>query len=121
MRRLALVTFVALWFAPLASHAQDVDHPLTVGGDVKPPIITWQADPAFSHITMPHKVSPSFVISLVVDEQGKAQKVAMVRGIGKEIDRHVIEAVQQYRFKPAMRNGKPVAVKLNIEIDIDTF
>jgi protein TonB len=32
-----------------------------------------------------------------------------------------IEAVQQYKFKPAMENGKPVLVELNIEVNFQIF
>lgn len=70
---------------------------------------------------MPPKVPPYFVLSLVVDEHGVPHKVAIVRGMGEEIDQHAVEAVQQYRFKPATRNGQPVAVKLKLEINIDPF
>jgi len=32
-----------------------------------------------------------------------------------------LEAVKQYRFKPAMENGKPVAVELNVSVNVDVF
>jgi protein TonB len=32
------------------------------------------------------------------------------------LDENAVEAVKQYRFKPAMENGKPVAVYLNVEV-----
>jgi protein TonB len=37
------------------------------------------------------------------------------------LDEKAIEAVQQYRFKPAMENGKPVLVELNIEVNFQIF
>jgi protein TonB len=33
------------------------------------------------------------------------------------LDKKAIEAVQQYRFTPAMRDGKPVDVQVNIEVN----
>jgi protein TonB len=33
------------------------------------------------------------------------------------LDKKAIEAVRQYRFKPAMLHGKPVAVAVHIEIN----
>ena len=32
-----------------------------------------------------------------------------------------VEAVKQYKFKPAMENGKPVLVELNVEVNFQIF
>jgi protein TonB len=37
------------------------------------------------------------------------------------LDMNAVEAVRQYRFKPAMQNGKPVAVYLNVQVHFVTF
>jgi protein TonB len=47
--------------------------------------------------------------------------VRLVRGVGMGLDQKAIEAVKQYRFKPAHENGKPVAVQLNVEVDFRIF
>jgi hypothetical protein len=36
-------------------------------------------------------------------------------------ERKVVEAVKQHKFKPAMENGKPVLVELNVEVNFQTF
>jgi protein TonB len=42
-------------------------------------------------------------------------------GVGLDLDESAAEAVRQYKFKPAMKNGKPVMVELNIEVDFQAF
>jgi protein TonB len=37
------------------------------------------------------------------------------------LDEKAVEAVKQYRFKPAMENGKPVAVEMNVEVLFEIF
>ena len=37
------------------------------------------------------------------------------------LDEKALEAVKQYRFKPAMLNGKPVAVRMDIEVDFHIY
>jgi protein TonB len=32
-----------------------------------------------------------------------------------------MEAVRQYRFKPAMENGKPVTVEMNVEVNFQIY
>jgi len=43
--------------------------------------------------------------------------VSVVRGIGLGLDEKAIEAVRQYKFKPAMENGKPVVVEMHVEVN----
>lgn len=101
--------------------AQTVDHPLQVGGQVKAPIAMQTPDPEFPKGALSRGTATGWVVALVVDQQGYPQKVRMLRGGGTDADKYVIDAVQQYRFKPATLDGQPVAVYLNIEINIDPF
>jgi outer membrane biosynthesis protein TonB len=43
--------------------------------------------------------------------------VHVIRHLGMGLDDKAIEAVRQYKFKPAMYEGHPVAVQLVIEVD----
>ena len=52
---------------------------------------------------------------------GLPKNVHVMRGVGMGLDEKAIEAVRQYRFKPAMENGKPVAVELNVEVNFQIF
>jgi TonB family protein len=49
------------------------------------------------------------------------RKVHVVRPLGKGLDEKAIEAVRQYRFKPAMYEGHPVSVEVNIEVNFKIF
>jgi len=57
------------------------------------------------------------LLNLVVDEHGVPQNVHVVRGVGLGLDAKAVDAVKQWRFKPAMENGTPVPVELNIEMN----
>jgi TonB family protein len=57
------------------------------------------------------------VISLIIDAQGNPMRLQVVRHLGMGLDQKAVEAVKGYRFKPAMRFGKPVAVTVNIEVN----
>lgn len=61
------------------------------------------------------------LLNLVVDAQGLPQNVRVVRGVGMGLDEKAIEAVKQYKFKPAMENGEPVPVQLNMEVNFKIF
>ena len=61
------------------------------------------------------------MVSLIVDEQGNPQRIATVRHIDHGLDEKAIEAVRQYKFKPAMLQGKPVPVEVNIEVNFKIY
>ena len=55
------------------------------------------------------------LVHLWVEIDGLPSHVRMVRSVSKEIDEKVVEAVKQYRFKPATEKGNPVVVEFNVE------
>jgi len=58
------------------------------------------------------------LIGLIVNAHGDPVNVHVVRGLGMGLDEKAIEAVKQYKFKPAKLHGKtPVPVMVTIEVD----
>jgi protein TonB len=49
------------------------------------------------------------------------QNVHVLRGVGMGLDQKAVEAVRQYRFKPAIAEWKPVPVELNVQVDFQIF
>jgi protein TonB len=92
-----------------------------VGGSVRPPIAIYTPDPEFSEEARKAKFSGNVVVSLIVDASGNPKNVHVLRGVGMGLDEKAVAAVQQYKFKPALQNGKPVAVYLNVEVNFQIF
>jgi protein TonB len=92
-----------------------------VGGSVHPPSVIFQVDPEFSEEARKAKFSGNVQVYLVVDANGNPSHVRVVRGVGMGLDEKAVEAVRQYKFKPAMNNGKPVAVDLYIDVNFQIF
>jgi len=92
-----------------------------IGGGVTGPIPTYEPEPEFSEEARKAKFMGSVLVGLVVDTNGMPQNVHIVRGVGMGLDEKAMEAVRQYRFKPAMENGKPVPVEVNVEVNFQIF
>jgi protein TonB len=92
-----------------------------IGGGVSQPVVIYQVDPEFSEEARKAKFMGVVLVNLIVDTQGRPQNVHILRGVGMGLDENAIKAVQQYRFKPAMENGKPVPVELNVEVNFQIF
>ena len=58
------------------------------------------------------------VVSMIVHENGKPTDLAIVRSGGTALDKNVLAAVSQYRFKPGTLDKQPTAVPVNLEIKL---
>lgn len=92
-----------------------------VGGGVSAPQLIYAPDPEFSDEARRAKYQGVCVVSLIVDAQGNPQDVRVIRHLGMGLDQKAVQAVRQYKFKPAMLNGKPVAVEVNIEVNFHIY
>jgi len=92
-----------------------------IGGSVKPPIVTHRVDPQFSEQARQAKFSGSVLVYLWVDEHGNPSHVRVVQGVGMGLDEKAVEAIRQYKFKPATRDGEPVKVDLYVKVNFQIF
>jgi protein TonB len=95
--------------------------PYHPGGGISTPKIIYSVDPEFSDEARRAKYQGIVVISLIVDAQGNPQHVRVIRNLGMGLDEKAVEAVKQYKFKPALMQGKPVPVEINIEVNFQLF
>ncbi len=91
------------------------------GGGVSSPKLIYSVDPEFSDEARRQKYQGVVVLSIIVDAQGQPQRIRVVRHLGLGLDEKALEAVRQYKFKPAMAGGKPVPVEINIEVNFQLF
>ncbi len=88
-----------------------------IGGGVSAPSVLYKVEPEYSEEARKAKWQGTVVLSLVVDENGKAQNLKVVRSLGLGLDQKAIEAVEKWRFKPGMKDGKSVPVIATIEVN----
>ena len=86
-------------------------------GTNSPPIAIRKADPKYTEGARKAKLEGAVIIQMVIDENGMPTDPKVVRSLDKGLDENAIEAVKQWRFKPGLKDGKPVAVNVTIEIN----
>ncbi len=92
-----------------------------VGGTVSAPEVLRAVEPEFSEEARKAKISGDVNVYLWVDEHGNPTHVRVARGMGMGLDEKALEAVRQYKFKPAMENGRPVTVEMYIVVNFQIF
>lgn len=85
------------------------------------PILTHTIEPTFSPVAKRRRYQGVSVVGLIVDVSGRPQDLRIVRPLGMGLDERAVDAVSQYRFKPAQYEGKPVPVYVNVEVDFHIY
>ncbi|HUA85675.1 MAG TPA: energy transducer TonB [Bryobacteraceae bacterium] len=88
-----------------------------IGGGVSPPSVISKVEPEYSEEARKAKWQGTVILQLVVDEHGMPRDMRVTRSLGLGLDQKAIEAVGKWRFKPGMKDGKPVPVIATIEVN----
>lgn len=87
-----------------------------VGNGVTPPKAIYAPNPPYSEGAREARLEGTCVLKLVVGPDGRPYNIQVSRTLDKELDEQAIRAVRQWKFEPATKDGKPVAVYVTIEI-----
>lgn len=92
-----------------------------VGGGVSAPKAVYSPDPEYSEEARKAKYQGTCVLWLVVGPDGRPRDIRVSRTLGLGLDEKAIEAVKTWRFEPAMKDGRPVAVQINVEVSFRLY
>jgi TonB family protein len=92
-----------------------------VGGGVSAPKVMESPSPDYSEEARKAKYQGVVVAFLIVDATGRPRDVRVGRSLGMGLDQKVIEAVRRWKFQPAMKDGKPVAVNISVEVNFRLY
>jgi periplasmic protein TonB len=92
-----------------------------VGGGVSAPKAIYSPDPEYSEEARKAKYQGVCVLSLIVGPDGKPRDIRVSRSLGLGLDEKAIEAVNQWKFEPAQKDGKAVAVAINVEVQFRLY
>ena len=88
-----------------------------IGGGVSPPSVLLKVEPEYSEEARKAKFQGTVILFVVVDEKGNPRELKVIRPLGLGLDQKAIEAVEKWKFRPGMKDGKPVAVQATIEVN----
>ena len=93
----------------------------SVGGNVTAPVPIYKPEPPYSEEARKAKYQGTLVLWIIVDTQGGVSNVRVVRPLGLGLDEKAVDTVRTWKFKPAMRSGVPVAVRVMVEVSFRLF
>src|SRR5262249_4014168 len=87
-----------------------------VRGGASEPVVVYQVDPEYSEEARKARYEGTVLLVAVVRKNGRIDMVNLVRSLGFGLDQNAVEALKKWRFRPGMKDGKPVDVQMNIEV-----
>jgi TonB family protein len=92
-----------------------------IGGGVSAPRAIYAPDPEFSEEARKAKYQGTVVLWVVVGPDGRTHDIRIQRSLGMGLDERAIDAIRQWRFEPGRKDGIPVAVMVNVEVNFRLY
>lgn len=87
-----------------------------MGDGVKPPVLVSKVDPDYSEDARKRRREGTVLVAAEIDTSGEAVNMRIIRSLGLGLDEEAMNALKQWKFKPARKDGKPVAVEIQVGI-----
>lgn len=96
----------------------NVASPVSMGdADIIPPSVISRVEPEYSDAARKAGLQGTVLLNIVVNEQGMAQDVVVVKSLSMDLDEAAKVCVLQWRFKPGMNHGKPAKAAAHVEVN----
>jgi TonB family protein len=92
-----------------------------VGGGVSAPRPIFAPDPEYSDEARKAKYQGTVILWVVIGPDGRVKDMRVQRPLGLGLDEKALEAVRTWRFEPARKDGQPVAVQVNVEVNFRLY
>jgi TonB family protein len=98
------------WWLPVAKTLA----PHRVGADVKAPVMIAKADPHYTDEARKNRVSGIVISEVLIDKAGRVVSVRVLKPLPFGLAQSAVDALKQWRFRPATLNGEPVDIVYNL-------
>jgi TonB family protein len=92
-----------------------------LGAGITAPVLLYKREPESTEEARKAKYQGTVTLNVEIDPSGKATNIRVQHSLGLGLDEKAIEAVRQWKFKPGYRDGNPVPVTANIEVNFRTL
>jgi len=84
--------------------------------ELSQPAATRKVDPAYPLQLMHENVSGTVILVAIIRADGRVSNVRVLRGVDERLDRFASQAIAQWQFQPATKNGSAVDVEATFQI-----
>ncbi len=91
--------------------------PLVFSFGMTKPEVIHQVQPRYSELARRAALQGAVIVEAVIDELGLVTHVRLIRGLPMQLDLAAMDAIKQWRFKPALLDGRPVKVFYTLTVN----
>lgn len=102
---------------PAQNKASAIDQAVAITDEITPPRLSEVATPDYTAEARKKKIEGAVTLLIVVDKKGDVVDAKVVKGLGYGLDENAVLAVKEWKYKPAEKDGAPVAVKMEVSVD----
>lgn len=84
------------------------------GDDIRPALPITTLDPVITSADLAGGVKGDVIVEVAIDSNGNMVATKIEHGLGKGVDQKVLAAIENWRFRPAMKDGRPIPSKQDI-------
>lgn len=112
------VASIALLATIAPAAAQVGESPVSEGRPkTMAPRLIHRVEPEFTQEARDAGVTGVVVVALVIRADGSVEILNVTRGLGYGLDEKAIECIKQWEFKPGTKDGTPVDVRAQVEVN----
>lgn len=90
--------------------------PHMISPDLAAPVPFKKIDPKYPQSSMRDRVEGEVVLYAVIRRDGTVDSIQLVTGIDEQLDANAMEALSQWKFHPASKQGEPVELEAIVHI-----
>lgn len=87
-----------------------------IGGGVQPPQKIFAPQPKYTETARRARVQGVVILQGVLDVEGNLRRIQVVKPLAQGLTESAVETVKTWKYKPATKDGQPVAVYLNVMV-----
>ena len=91
--------------------------PFRVGPAVTAPSLISKVEPEYTEEARAAKLQGTVLLYVQVSPGGQAINMRVLHALGMGLDEKALECVAKWRFQPGMKDGQPVTVEAQIEVN----
>lgn len=100
-----------------ATDSEDAgQEPYRVGGDVTAPVKIAGAAPGYTELARRARINGVVILEATIERDGSVGRTRVLKSLPFGLDTQAREAVATWRFEPARRQGRPVAVYTTLTV-----
>jgi protein TonB len=99
--------------------AGDANAILPVGGDVVKPEVLARVEPVYTEIARRARIQGVVIVETIIDPSGRVTDARVLKSLPMGLSESAVDAVRQWRFKPATLDGRAVSVYFTLTVKFE--